>query len=66
MNVCRSRMLLMWYLFRIVDLPSDAALNILKRVRRGTPKPVQTPGEIRSLQKLEIVSASPIVEPGSP
>jgi transposase len=49
-----------------IDRDVNAALNILKRVRRGTPKPVQTPGEIRSLQKLEIVSASPIVEPGSP
>ena len=49
-----------------IDRDVNAALNILKRVRRGTPKPVQTPGEIRSLQKLEIVSASPIGELGSP
>jgi len=49
-----------------IDRDVNAALNILKKVRRGTPKPVLTPGEIEPLQRLGIVSASLVKEPGSP
>lgn len=43
------------------DRDVNAALNILRRVRRGTPEPIQTPGEIGPLP----VMASLVVEPGS-
>jgi len=49
-----------------IDRDVNAALNILKKVRRGTPEPIRMPGEIEPLQKLGIVSASLVKEPGSP
>lgn len=45
-----------------IDRDVNAALNILKRVRRGTLKPIQTPGETEPLSE----TVSSVVEPGSP